>query len=220
MSEMTLVIGNKNYSSWSLRPWFLLKQAGIPFQEIKVRLHQTPAQDEIQKYSPSGKVPVLIDEAVKIWESLAICEYAAERFPEKKLWPADSKARAMARAISSEMHAGFQALRQNMPMNCRARVSQKEITTAVQGDIQRISEIWNECRAQYGKAGPMLFGHFSIADAMFAPVAIRFMIYGVMLDPISKAYQDAILSLPAMKEWLEAARSEKETIPEMDALVK
>ena len=214
MGKLTLVIGNKNYSSWSLRPWLLLKQAGIEFEEVKVALHQDPSV--ILRYSPSGKVPVLMDGDTKIWESLAICEYIAEKFPEKHLWPDDPKARAFARSVSSEMHAGFQVLRQNMPMNCQAKFPRKKMAPGVQDDINRVTAIWHEARERYGKSGGMLFGRFSVADAMFAPVAIRFMVYDVKLDLVSQTYQKTILSLPVIQEWLMAAQAEAERIPEYE----
>ena len=216
MSKLTLVIGNKNYSSWSLRAWFLLRQAGIDFDEVKVLLHQN--NSAIEQHSPSGRVPVLIDGDLKIWESLAICEYVAERYPAARLWPEDVKARAFARSISSEMHAGFTGVRKHMPMNCHARFPERQMPPGVAEDIRRITSIWNECRKNYAGAGEFLFGHFTAADAMFAPVVIRFLIYGIQLDPVSSDYRDMILSLPAMQEWLQAACDETETIPELEAL--
>ena len=209
MADFTLVIGNKNYSSWSLRAWLLLKQAGIDFEEIRVPLHKNdPA---LIQYSPSGKVPVLIDGEVKVWESLAICEYLAERFPKANLWPKDLKARAFARSISNEMHAGFMALRKNCPMNIREQIK-KEIPADVQSDIDRITSIWREARERFGVGGPFLFGHFTVSDAMYAPVVTRFVTYGVKVDPISKGFMDAILSLPAMKEWIASAHKEVEVL--------
>lgn len=208
---MILVIGNKNYSSWSLRAWLALKQTGKHFQEIRLPLHTPEFEREIVKYSPSGKVPCLIDGDIRVWESLAICEYLAERFPKANLWPKDSAARAFARAISNEMHAGFLALRKNLPMNCRERI-EKEIPQDAQADIDRITGIWCQARQQFGKAGPFLFGHFTIADSMYAPVVMRFVAYGVSVDPVSKSFVDAILSLPAMKEWVRAAEEEVEVL--------
>ncbi len=211
MSDLTLIIGNKNYSPWPLRPWLALKQIAQPFKEIRIPIHQENSLKEILKYSPSGRVPALVDGTITVWESLAICEYLAERFPKSNLWPADSKVRAYARSISNEMHAGFQALRKNFPMNIRERIS-KEIPKDAQEDIDRITGIWEDARANYGKGGQFLFGHFTIADAMYAPVVTRFVTYGVKLDSISEAYMKSILALPAMQEWVKAASVEKEVI--------
>ena len=211
MSQFTLVIGNKNYSSWSLRAWLTLKQTGESFKEIRLPLHTPAFEKEITRYSPSGKVPVLIDGKTKVWESLAICEYLAERFPKANLWPKNPEARAFARAISNEMHAGFMALRKNCPMNCRERIK-KEIPADVQADIDRITSIWREAHERFGKEGPFLFSHFTIADSMYAPVVMRFVTYGVKVDSISKGFMDAILSLPAMKEWLAGAQEETEVL--------
>ncbi len=212
-----LVIGNKNYSSWSLRPWLVLKQAHIDFQEIRIPLHQETTDSDIRRYSPSGRVPVLRDGDLTVCESLAICEYVAERFPHARLWPQDVRTRAVARSISHEMHAGFQALRKNMPMDCRTRFPGKGMAPGVQEDINRITDIWKGCRERYGKGGAMLFGHFTIADAMFAPVVTRFMTYEVKVDPISKAYMDAVLALPVMQEWIKAACEETEHFSESEA---
>lgn len=220
MGQLTLVIGNKNYSSWSLRPWILMKHAGIPFAELCLPLHTETFNREITKYSPSGRVPILIDGELKIWESISICEYLAERFLESNLWPEHPEPRALARSISAEMHAGFMELRRNLPMNARAKGTLKSIPEGASADIRRITEIWNDCRARYGKNGEFLFGHFTVADAMFAPVVLRFHTYGVKIDPVSETYVNTILSLPAMKEWLEAARNETESFPETDRLIQ
>lgn len=216
MDALTLIIGNKNYSSWSLRPWLVLKQAGIPFHEVRIPLYTPDSRPQLLKYSPSGKVPALIDGDVTVWESLAICEYLAERFPEKHLWPADIKARALARAVSTEMHAGFGALRQHMSMNCRKRLPGKGRTPEVLKDIERIRTIWNDCRARFGKHGDFLFGHFTVADAMYAPVALRFVTYAVEPDPVCTAYVSAITSLPAIQQWLADAKAETEVIPKFE----
>ncbi len=211
MPELTLVIGNKNYSSWSLRPWLALKQTGQPFKELRIPIHEENSLKEILKYSPSGRVPCLADGEVKVWESLAICDYLAERFPKAGLWPAEPKARAYARSISNEMHAGFQALRKNFTMNIRGRIS-KPISKEIQEDIDRITGIWKESRMNYGKNGAFLFGDFTIADAMYAPVVTRFITYGVKVDSTSEAYMKSILGIPAMQEWIKAASAEKEVI--------
>ncbi len=216
MPTTTLIIGNKNYSSWSLRPWLLLKQAGIPFTEIRIPLSTPGSKAEILKHSPAGKVPVLHDGDVTVWESLAICEYLAEKLPRQNLWPTDPAARARARSIASEMHAGFAALRQHMSMNCRQRLPGKGRTPEVFKDIERICAIWNDSRARYGDAGDFLFGEFSIADAMYAPVALRFVTYVVDLDPVSAAYVRAITALPAIQLWLADATAEAEVIPQYE----
>ena len=216
MPITTLIIGNKNYSSWSLRPWLLLKQAGIPFAEIRIPLYTPDTKAEILKYSPAGKVPVLHDGDVRVWESLAICEYLAEKLPRQNLWPTDPAARACARSIASEMHAGFGALRQHMSMNCRKRLPDKGRTPEVLQDIKRICAIWNDSRARYGGGGDFLFGQFTIADAMYAPVVLRFVTYEVGLDPVAAAYVRAITALPAMQQWLAEAAAETEVIAQFE----
>jgi glutathione S-transferase len=208
MDPYTLVIGNQETSSWSLRPWLLLKQSGLPFQTVKVDLNHEGADSEILKHSPSGKVPVLIHNKLKIWESLAIFEYLAEAHPGLHLWPKNAGVRAYARSVSSEMHAGFLELRKNMPMHCATHLPGKGRTPAVEEDIYRIIAIWNDCRSLHEKDGKFLFGEFTIADAMFAPVVTRFATYDVHVDPVSRAYMENILSLPAMKEWMTAAAAE------------
>jgi len=213
---LTLVIGNKNYSSWSLRPWLLLRHAAIPFTERRIALYGETSKEEIRRYSPSGKVPALVDGDVTVWESLAICEYLAERHPEKQLWPADSKARAFARAVSSEMHAGFARLRTHMSMNCRKRWPDKGRAPGVQDDIDRVAAVWNSCRAGFGTDGPFLFGQFSIADAMFAPVVLRFETYVVPLDAMCRAYSDTMLALPALQQWIEGGRAETEVLTQFE----
>jgi glutathione S-transferase len=205
-----LVIGNKNYSSWSLRPWLLMKVAGIPFQEVRIPLYTPVAKQEILRYSPSGKVPCLVDGSVHVWDSLAIGEYLAEAHPV--LWPEAPSARALARSISAEMHSGFANLRNHMSMNCRKRHPGKGRAPEVLEEIQRIVSIWGECRERYAGGGEFLFGRFSIADAMYAPVVLRFRTYEVELPPACRAYADAMLALPALQEWLAAAEQEVETI--------
>jgi glutathione S-transferase len=216
MSQLTLVIGNKNYSSWSLRPWLVLKQAGVDFKEIRIPLYTKTAHLEILKHSPVAQVPILHYSEITIWESLAICEYLAESFTHIPLLPKDIAARALARSISAEMHAGFQNLRQNMPMNCRAKLPGKGMAPGVQADIDRITSIWRDCREKFSHGGDMLFGHFTIADAMFAPVVLRFTTYGIKLDPICQSYADTILDLPAIQEWIAAAKQETEIIPKFE----
>lgn len=216
MSGLTLVIGNKNYSSWSMRPWLLMRQHRIEFDEIQIALRQPGSLERKLAYSPAGKVPILIDGEMRIWESLAIVEYLTEKFPEKPLWPADGEARGVARSVSAEMHAGFAHLRSHMPLNCRARRPGSGPGPGVQADIDRICEIWRDCRARHGAAGEFLFGDFTAADAMFAPVASRFQTYGVELDRAEAAYARAILAIPAVREWMEDAREEPWKIAKFD----
>lgn len=209
---MKLVIGNKNYSSWSLRPWLALTQAGIPFEEVNLRLFSDGFASEVAGYSPAGKVPVLVDGDVHVWDSLAIVEYAAERFPERQLWPRDPAARAYARSICAEMHSGFANLRSQMPMNVVAMLPGLGWNLAVQRDIDRIAAIWSDARRRFGQGGPFLFGEFSNADAFYAPVVSRFATYGVHLPDDAKAYADFILALPAMQQWIEGARQERDFV--------
>ena len=213
---LTLVIGNKNYSSWSLRPWLVLRQAGIPFREGRVPLYTPESLAELRRWSPSGLVPLLQDGGLKVWDSLAICEYLHERFPEHRLWPADGAARAVARSVSAEMHAGFGALRQAMVMNINRRYPDKGRTPECLQDVARILALWTDCRARFGAGGDFLFGGFSIADAMYAPVALRFRTYAVPLEGAARAYADALLALPALQEWVAAAEAETERIPRFD----
>ncbi|MBY4896653.1 glutathione S-transferase family protein [Cupriavidus sp. AU9028] len=209
---MKLVIGNKNYSSWSLRPWIALTHAGIPFEEANLRLFTDSFDRDVAVYSASGKVPVLVDGDVRVWDSLAIVEYLAERFPEHRLWPADPVARAYARSICAEMHSGFANLRSQMPMNIVAMLPGLGWNRAVQRDIDRIAAIWTDARQRYGQDGPFLFGQFSNADAFYAPVVSRFATYGVHLPEPAKAYADFILALPAMQQWIEGARKERDFV--------
>ena len=213
MPSYTLVIGNKNYSSWSLRPWLLMKQSDLAFQEVRVPLYVAGSKETLRAYGPSGKVPVLLDAAVTVWDSLAISEYLAERHPERQLWPADSAQRAVARSISAEMHSGFAPLRANMAMNCRGFFPGLGRTVEVAADIERIQRIWTDCRERFGLSGPYLFGAFTVADAMYAPVVLRFKTYAVQLSPIAQEYANTVLALPTLQEWIEAARAESEVIP-------
>lgn len=213
---MKLIIGNKNYSSWSLRPWLAMRQTGIVFDEVFVSLYRPESKQRILRYSPAGKVPVLIDDQITVWESLAICEYLAERFPARRLWPEDAASRAHARAISTEMHAGFANLRANMFMHVRGRFPGKGRAPGVEEDIARILEIWRDCRERYRAVGDFLFGRFSIADAMYAPVVLRFVTYGVALPPVAGDYAHHMTALPAMQDWLAAAKAETETIADYE----
>jgi glutathione S-transferase len=214
VSEFTLVVGNKNYSSWSLRGWLAARASGVPFHEVFVRLSQPGSKEELLKHSPGGKVPVLKHGDRVIWDSLAIIEYLAEIRPEAGLWPADPAARAHARSIAAEMHAGFQALRAHMPMNLRKSLPGKGRGRDVAEDIERISAIWTDCRARYGAAGPFLFGPFTAADVMYTPVATRFRTYAVELDDVCQEYVDAVLARPDFLEWHEAALEEPWVIAE------
>ena len=216
MSELTLVIGNKNYSSWSMRPWLAMRVAGIPFKEVRIPLYEPGAEAALAQWSPSGLVPLLQDGELKVWDSLAICEYLAERFQDRGLWPADPAARAVARSVSAEMHAGFSGLRTAMCMNIRRRYPDKGRTPDCLKDIERVFAIWNDCRARFGRGGDFLFGQFTIADAMYAPVVLRFQTYGVQLDGAARDYAAAILSVPAVQEWVAASGREVENIPRFD----
>lgn len=208
MSDYTLVIGNKNYSSWSLRPWLAMRMARLDFAEELIPLDQPETRERILAHNRGGTVPVLIHGELKIPQSLAICEYIAERHPDAELWPADAKARAMARAASAEMASSFMALRSELPMNIRRAKEQLSTSKACERDCARIREIWSTCRADFGGAGDFLFGDFTIADAMYAPVVHRFEAYGVAVDALLRAYMDAVLALPPMREWTGAARAE------------
>jgi glutathione S-transferase len=212
MAEFTIYLGNKNYSSWSLRGWLMLKQAGIPFDEIVIPLYEPQSRAEILRHTPSGKVPTLVHQRhsggpVTVWESLAIGEYLAELFPQAGLWPKDPAARAHARAISNEMHAGFLPLRRHFPMNMRS-VFDRAIIPEAQGDIDRITSLWRDCRQHYATGGDFLFGPFTIADAMFAPVVSRFRTFKLALDGEAEAYARAMIAWPAYQEWLAGARNE------------
>ena len=203
---LKLVIGDHNFSSWSLRPWLALKQVGLPFEEISIRLRQTTTKTDILKYSPSAKVPCLIDGETLVWESLAICEYLAEIAPT--LWPSERKARAEARAIASEMHAGLPSLRQEMPLDVRTSLPRPQLSPEAKADVARVIAIWEDCRRRYGSKGPFLFGHFTNADAMYAPVVFRFQTYRIELPEASRRWSDTMLALPAMQEWRQVATAE------------
>jgi glutathione S-transferase len=200
MAGLKLVIGNKNYSSWSMRPWLALRGNAIPFEETVIPLYTGAADKQrILDVSPAGKVPILVDGDVTVWDSLAIIEYLAEKFPDKKLWPADRAARAHARAISAEMHSGFAALRNECGMNLHRPVGQVALSQEARDNIARIQEIWSGCLQRYG--GPFLFGAFGGADAMYAPVVHRFRTYAIEATPVVRAYMEAMQALPAFAEW-------------------
>jgi glutathione S-transferase len=211
--SLRLVIGNKNYSSWSLRPWIAMTVAGISFEEEVVPLHTPAFKQRVGVLSPTGKVPVLIDGDVRVWESLAILEYLHERFPQAKLWSGDAQARAHARAVAHEMHSGFVPLRRACPMNLWRPVTTPALSADVQANVARIDAMWTDCRARFGAGGPFLFGAFGAADAMYAPVVSRLHTYGVAVGPQSRAYMDAVRSLPAWRIWHDAATQEPWVLP-------
>jgi glutathione S-transferase len=203
-----LVIANKNYSSWSFRPWIALKVAGIPFEETVISLDAPDFTQRVTPVSGTGKVPALADGAVHVWESLAILEYLAEKFPQAGLWPSDPAARAHARAIASEMHAGFVPLRKHCPMNMWRPVKKRELSAEVAANVRRIDAMWSDCRKRFGAGGPFLFGRFTAADAMYAPVVSRFHTYAIDVGEVSRAYMQAVMALPAWTEWRAAALKE------------
>jgi glutathione S-transferase len=212
MAALTLVIGNKNYSSWSLRPWLALRAAGLPFEEVLIPLYRPESKAQILRWSPSGKVPALVEGGSVTWDSLAICERAAELAPTAGLWPADAVARAFARSVSAEMHAGFLALRTLCPFNLRIR-EERPLTQEAEADVARITSLWRECRERFGGGGEFLFGRFGIADAMYAPVVTRFRSWGIPIeDAVVRRYSDAVLAWPHFREWEKAALQETERI--------
>ncbi|GLQ29855.1 glutathione S-transferase family protein [Litoribrevibacter albus] len=208
---MRLIIGNKNYSSWSLRPWLLMKHAGLKFEEIRIPLFTESTAAQLAEYSPSLKVPVLIDQGDTIWDSLAIMEYISERHMKNTGWPEDPIARAVGRSSAAEMHSGFFAIRNQLPMNCRADLK-VPLTSDVRKEVDRIEAIWTELREEFHSYGPWLLGEFSIADAMFAPMVVRFSSYQVDLNDICERYMDHLLSDPYMEQWLREGRNESEVI--------
>jgi glutathione S-transferase len=205
---LKLIIGNKKYSSWSFRPWVAMTVAGIPFDEQVIPFESEEFRRAVGAVSGTGKVPVLIDGGIRIWESLAILEYLAEKFPAAGLWPKDVAARAHARVVSNEMHAGFQALRNHLPMNFARRVIKRDLPPPVVTDVRRIEALWADCRARFGKSGPFLFGAFSNADAMYAPVVGRFYTYDVDVGEETRTYMNAVLALPAWQQWTAAGIKE------------
>lgn len=211
---LKLIIGNKNYSSWSMRPWLALTAAGIAFQEILVPLDAPDFKARIAAHSPAGKVPVLIDGEAVVWESIAIIEHLAERFPDAGIWPRDPAARAFARSLATQMHGGFPALRGALPMNLWRPVEAREISPSVQRDVDTITAGWRDARTRFGAGGDFLFGDFGGADAMYAPVASRIRTYGVPVDPISAAYVEAVHAHPAFAAWKEAGLKETGILPE------
>jgi glutathione S-transferase len=216
MSALTLFIGTRNYSSWSLRPWLLLRHLGLPFTEREYELDSESFRREVSGFSPTGRVPVLIHGALRVWESLAICEYVSE-LAGGRGWPADAAMRAHARAIAAEMHGGFQALRGALPMNARATGRRVALTPAVERDLRRIDAIWSDCRRDHGASGPCLFGGFSAADAMYAPVVLRVRTYGLPLSAPAASYHDHMLSDRHLRDWLRAAELDSVVIPKEEA---
>ncbi len=203
--SLSLIIGNKNYSSWSLRPWIAMTVAGIPFEEVLVPFETAEFKQSVGAASATGRVPVLIDGELRIWESLAILEYLAETFPEAGLWPKEAAARAHARVVANEMHADFQPLRGHLPMNVRRPVIERALTPAVVDDVKHIEAMWADCRARFGRGGPFLFGAFCAADAMYAPVVSRFHTYDVAVGDTARTYMKAVMDLPAWRQWTAAA---------------
>jgi glutathione S-transferase len=215
---LTLVIGNKNYSSWSMRPWIALRASNIAFDELVIPLYTGDADKRrILGFTQSGKVPVLVDGDVTVWDSLAIIEYAAERFPKARLWPDDYAVRAHARSISAEMHSGFAAFRNECGMNLHRPVGAKKLSDDARADIGRIQQIWSDCRQRYGRTGPYLFGSFSGADAMYAPVVHRFRTYDIEVAADVRLYMDVMMALPAFQEWTSAALAETLVIEKFEA---
>ena len=210
---LTLIIGNKNYSSWSLRPWIAMKVAGIPFSEMVVPLDTPEFKPKVTTVSGSGKVPALADGDVHVWESLAILEHLAEKFPASGLWPREAAARAHARVIAAEMHAGFAALRNHCPMNMRRPPKARALTPEVAEDVKRIEAIWADSRARFGRSGPFLLGAFCAADAMYAPVVSRFSSYAIPVGAPARAYMQTMMGLPVWKEWAAAAAAEPWVMP-------
>lgn len=210
--QLRLIIGNKNYSSWSLRSWFLLKEAGIEFEEYRIPLDQEGSAAEIARFTPSGRLPVLMIDREAVWDTLAIAETVAERWPEKELWPSDPQIRVHARSVSAEIHSGFSTLRDAMPMNCRAMGRKVALPDALTDDIDRVLDIWADCHRSYRSKGDWLFGRFSVADAMFAPVVLRFRTYGINLPDSASNYPRRLLESAAIQSWLAAAESEVEVI--------
>jgi glutathione S-transferase len=215
---LKLIVANKAYSSWSLRPWILLAHFKIPFEDVVIPLDLPDTRANILEYSPTAKCPCLYDGKVAVWESLAIIEYVAEIFPEKAIWPRAKAARALARALAAEMHAGFVPLRQACPTNFRRPVKAIPLSDEVRADVSRIEEAWAQARETFGKAGPFLFGRFCAADAMFAPVVNRFQTYDVPVSKATRAYMEAVAALPAWKAWIADAQAEPWRIERYEAI--
>lgn len=217
MTELTLVIGNQNYSSWSLRPWLFLVHHAIPFKIKKVSLFTDSMERDLAVHFSDNKVPILIDDDLEVWDSLAILEYLVERFPETRGWPEERSARAVARSVCAEMHSGFFGMRGELPMNCRRRFPGFEPGPEAQRDIDRVLGLWRFCRERYGASGPWLFGEFSAADCMYAPVVMRLLSYEIPLDAVSSVYARTLFESPAMQQWVKAGAGEAEVIDEDEA---
>jgi len=209
---LSLIIGNKNYSSWSLRPWLFLKHHGIAFEEVRIPLYRDDTQARIAEFSPVGKVPVLLDNDLTVWDSLGILEYLAERFPQTQGWPVSPAERAKARSLAAEMYAGFANLRSHCGMNCRRQPATKVLPDVVHKEVKRIDRIWRECRETFAADGPWLLGRFGILDAVYAPVALRFNSYRLEAGQAAQAYVGTVLSHPAVKEWITSGQAETEII--------
>ncbi len=217
MADLTIYIGNKNYASWSLRAWLALKATGAPFEEVVIPILRPGSKETLLKYSPSGKVPALHHGEIVVWDSLAICGYLGDIFPTAGLWPAEPAAKATARSISAEMHSSFQALRSQFPMNIRARRPGRQISPEARADIDRVAAIWRQCRGRFGEGnGDFLFGPFTIADALYAPIVTRFRTYEFALEREADAYCNTIMALPAMREWAAAAKDEPMVIDQYE----
>lgn len=210
--QLTLVIANKTYSSWSFRPWILMRHFGAPFDEIVVPLAQENSRAELLRYSPTGKCPCLLDGEIIVWDSLAIIEYIAESFPDHAIWPRPRAARAQARSLAAEMHSGFMGLRSHLPMNMRREVRKYALTPEATADAARLDQAFAQARVGFGENGPFLFGEFSAADAMFAPMINRLHVYDVAVTPQTRAYMDAMMALPAWRDWSVGAAAEDWTI--------
>jgi glutathione S-transferase len=218
---MKLVIGNKNYSSWSLRAWLHLRESGVDFEEIRIPLYVPGAAETIARWSPAGRVPVLVDDDVTVWDSLAIVEHVRERTGDRVGWPAERVARARARSIVAEMHSGFLGIREELPFNARARtrVALDSLSATARQNIARVLDVWSTCRTEHAREGDWLFGRFSIADAFYAPVALRFVTYGVTAPAAAQSFVDAVTSLPSIREWIADAEREPEALDFIDRRV-
>ena len=214
MTDLTLIIGNKNYSSWSLRPWVFMKHYQIEFNEKRVALFTETTNEELSQYKSDFKVPILQDGDLIVWDSLSILEYISENYLASKGWPGEIKARAIARSISSEMHSSYLNVRNELPMNCRKKFKNISLTSKAEEEIERINMLWRKCRNEYGKEGEWLFGRYSIADAMFAPIALRFAGYSIPLGKLENDYVRSVLKQPSIVEWMEAGKLESEIIEE------
>lgn len=214
MSKLTLIIGNKNYSSWSLRPWVFLKQNQIEFEEKRVALFTQKTDQELAEYNSDSKVPILKDGDLVVWDSMSILEYISEKYMNSNGWPAETEARAFARSVCCEMHSSFFALRNELPMNCRKTFKNVSLSSDAEREIVRVRKLWRQCRARFGAEGEWLFGQYSIADAMFAPVALRFAGYSIALEGVEADYLQSVLNQACIVDWIEAGKKEKEVIAE------